>query len=76
MRIRARSPTCSRCRSTHFLDEKNHQIDSRSWQGRERRYYAMPYGERYIWGATAGMLKNLQFVLTAEADADAQAPES
>ena len=23
----------------------------------------MPYGERYIWGATAGMLKNLQFVL-------------
>ena len=49
----------------HFLDEKNHQIESRSWQGRERRYYAMPYGERYIWGATAGMLKNLQFVLTA-----------
>jgi 8-oxo-dGTP pyrophosphatase MutT (NUDIX family) len=49
----------------HFLDEKNHRIDSRIWQGRERRYYAMPYGERYIWGATAGMLKNLQFVLTA-----------
>ena len=36
------------------------------YQGRERRYYAMPYGERYIWGATAGMLKNLQFVLTAD----------
>jgi len=52
----------------HFLDEKNHQIQSRIWQGRERRYYAMPYGERYIWGATAGMLKNLQFVLTAAAD--------
>ena len=49
----------------HFLDEKNHRIDSRVWQGRERRYYAMPYGERYIWGATAGMLKNLHFVLTA-----------
>lgn len=48
----------------HFLDEKNHQLDSRIWQGRERRYYAMPYRERYIWGATAGMLKNLQFVLT------------
>ena len=48
----------------HFLDEKNHRLDSRIWQGRERRYYAMPYGERYIWGATAGMLKNLQFVLT------------
>ena len=52
----------------HFLDEKNHQIDSRIWQGRERRYYAMPYGERYIWGATAGMLKNLHFVLTATPD--------
>lgn len=49
----------------HFLDEKNHRIDSRVWQGRERRYYAMPYGERYIWGATAGMLKNLHFILTA-----------
>ena len=49
----------------HFLDEKNHRVDSRVWQGRERRYYAMPYGERYIWGATAGMLKNLHFVLTA-----------
>ena len=51
----------------HFLDEKNHRIDSRVWQGRERRYYAMPYGERYIWGATAGMLKNLHFVLTGRA---------
>jgi 8-oxo-dGTP pyrophosphatase MutT (NUDIX family) len=49
----------------HFLDERNHRIDSRIWQGRERRYYAMPFGERYIWGATAGMLKNLHFVLTA-----------
>ena len=49
----------------HFLDEKNHRIDSRKVaEGRERRYYAMPYGERYIWGATAGMMKNLQFILT------------
>ena len=48
----------------HFLDTQNHRIDSRVWQGRERRYYAMPYGDRYIWGATAGMLKNLHFVLT------------
>jgi len=50
----------------HFLDEKNHLIDSRKVaEGRERRFYAMPYGKRYIWGATAGMLKNLQFILTA-----------
>jgi len=49
----------------HFLDEKNHRLDSRMAQGRERRFYAMPYEGRYIWGATAGMLKNLQFILTA-----------
>src|SRR5262245_51415862 len=34
----------------HFLDEKNHRIDSRKVaEGRERRFYAMPYGKRYIW---------------------------
>ena len=51
----------------HFLDATNHQIHSRTWQGRERRYYAMPYGDRYIWGATAGMLKNLYAVLVGDA---------
>jgi 8-oxo-dGTP pyrophosphatase MutT (NUDIX family) len=50
----------------HFLDQANHRIDSRMAQGRERRFYAMPYGQRYIWGATAGMLKNLQFILTTD----------
>ena len=50
----------------HFLDVANHRIDSRMAQGRERRFYAMPYGQRYIWGATAGMLKNLQFILTSK----------
>jgi 8-oxo-dGTP pyrophosphatase MutT (NUDIX family) len=49
---------------SHFLDAQNHRIDRRIFQGRERRFYAMPYGDRYIWGATAGMLKNLHFVLT------------
>jgi 8-oxo-dGTP pyrophosphatase MutT (NUDIX family) len=49
---------------SHFLDAQNHRVDSRIFQGRERRFYAMPYGDRYIWGATAGMLKNLHFVLT------------
>ena len=50
----------------HFLDEKNHRIDSRTVpSGLLRRYYAMPYEGRYIWGATAGMLKNLQYILTA-----------
>lgn len=42
-----------------LMDASNHQKHSREWRGRQRSFYAMPYGERYIWGATAGMLKNL-----------------
>jgi 8-oxo-dGTP pyrophosphatase MutT (NUDIX family) len=48
-----------------LMDPANHQRLSREWRGRERSYYAMPYGERNIWGATAGMLKNLHARLTA-----------
>ncbi len=42
-----------------LMDEANHQQHARPWQGRQRHYYAIPYGDRYIWGATAGMIKNL-----------------
>jgi 8-oxo-dGTP pyrophosphatase MutT (NUDIX family) len=42
-----------------LMDEANHKIDSRVWRGAERRFYAMPYGERYIWGATAGIIRTL-----------------
>lgn len=42
-----------------LLDPANHARHEREWRGRMRSYYAMPYGERYIWGATAGMLRNL-----------------
>ncbi len=42
-----------------LMDEANHQRHARDWRGRQRHYYAMPYGERYIWGATAGMIKNM-----------------
>jgi len=42
-----------------LMDEANHQIHSRMWSGAERRFYAMPYGERYIWGATAGIIRTL-----------------
>lgn len=38
----------------------NHQRHSRIWkEGVERHYYAMPFGDRYIWGVTAGILRNL-----------------
>jgi 8-oxo-dGTP pyrophosphatase MutT (NUDIX family) len=42
-----------------LMDEANHQKDTRPWRGRQRHFYAMPYEGRYIWGATAGMLKNM-----------------
>lgn len=42
-----------------LMDASNHQKHSREWRGRQRSYYAMPYQGRYIWGATAAMLKNL-----------------
>lgn len=50
-----------------FLDPSNHHLHSRTVDGIARPYYAMPYGDRYIWGATAGMLLNLYDVLTAGA---------
>jgi len=42
-----------------LMNAENHELHSRPWRGSRRYYYAMPYGERYIWGATAGMLRNL-----------------
>ena len=42
-----------------LMEPANHQRHARDWDGRARYYYAMPYREHYIWGATAGMLKNL-----------------
>jgi 8-oxo-dGTP pyrophosphatase MutT (NUDIX family) len=42
-----------------LMEPANHQRKSRDWKGIERNYYAMPFGERYIWGVTAGILRNL-----------------
>jgi 8-oxo-dGTP pyrophosphatase MutT (NUDIX family) len=43
-----------------LMDPANHRRDSREWRGGRRRFfYAMSYEGRYIWGATAGMLKNM-----------------
>jgi 8-oxo-dGTP pyrophosphatase MutT (NUDIX family) len=42
-----------------LMDAQNHALHSRDWKGITRRYYAMPFGERYIWGVTAGILRNL-----------------
>ena len=42
-----------------LMDPANHARHSRDWQGHLRYYYAMPWQGRYIWGATAGMIRNL-----------------
>jgi 8-oxo-dGTP pyrophosphatase MutT (NUDIX family) len=42
-----------------LMNPANHQLHSREFRGVERTYYAMPYAERYIWGATAGILRVL-----------------
>jgi 8-oxo-dGTP pyrophosphatase MutT (NUDIX family) len=42
-----------------LMNPANHQVHSKEFRGMERSYYAMPFAERYIWGATAGMLRVL-----------------
>jgi 8-oxo-dGTP pyrophosphatase MutT (NUDIX family) len=42
-----------------LMDPANHQLHSKEFRGMERSYYAMPFAERYIWGATAGILRVL-----------------
>jgi 8-oxo-dGTP pyrophosphatase MutT (NUDIX family) len=42
-----------------LMNPENHQIHNKEFRGMERSYYAMPYAERYIWGATAGILRVL-----------------
>lgn len=46
-----------------LLDPRNHRYESAFYRGRMRHYWAMPYGERFIWGATAGMLVTLQRII-------------
>ena len=41
------------------MDPANHRQESRIWQDVERHFYTMPYGEKYIWGATAGIIRAL-----------------
>ena len=42
-----------------LMEPANHRRKTRDWKGITREYYEMPFGERYIWGITAGILRNL-----------------
>jgi 8-oxo-dGTP pyrophosphatase MutT (NUDIX family) len=46
-----------------FLDPQSRKLETRMFQGKQRFFYAYPWGDYYIWGATAGMLSNLVEVL-------------
>lgn len=43
----------------HLTNIANFQIQSRLWHGQARRYYVVPFGPYYIWGATARILRRL-----------------
>lgn len=42
-----------------LLDPGNHRQEKMHYRGALREYTVMPYGERFIWGATAGMILSL-----------------
>ncbi len=42
-----------------LLDPANHQRHSLHYRGALRHFFAMPYGDYFIWGATAGMIRSL-----------------
>lgn len=43
----------------HVLNPNRFSIERRQWRGEWRRYYTVPYGPYYIWGATARILRGL-----------------
>ena len=42
-----------------LMDGANHRVGSRVWNGRTGWFYEMPFGERYIWGVTAGIIRQI-----------------
>jgi 8-oxo-dGTP pyrophosphatase MutT (NUDIX family) len=48
-----------------LMDPANHQTHEREWKGQMRRYFAMPHGDHYIWGVTAGIIRMLWLRLYA-----------
>ncbi|WP_085642246.1 CoA pyrophosphatase [Thalassospira sp. MCCC 1A03138] len=51
-----------------ILEPHNQKLQTVTFEGVKRRYFAIPYQEYYIWGATAGMLVNFSEVLKASTE--------
>lgn len=49
-----------------LMDAVNHRRGSREWRGTMHRFFEMPFGERRIWGITAGIVRILYERLYAE----------
>ena len=49
-----------------LMSPAHHERHAREFKGKERFFYAMPYEGRYIWGATAGMIRNLYMLMYGE----------
>jgi 8-oxo-dGTP pyrophosphatase MutT (NUDIX family) len=50
---------------SHLADPAQYRVEGRRWQGRHRRYWTVPWGPYYIWGATARVIKELAHRLEA-----------
>jgi 8-oxo-dGTP pyrophosphatase MutT (NUDIX family) len=42
-----------------LMTPDNYQRKTRDWKGVQRDYYEIPFENRYIWGITAGILRNV-----------------
>lgn len=60
----------------YLMDAANHRRDHLDMNGVRRFFWAMPWGERYIWGVTAGLLKSLHTRLYGQDGAGAEAEDA
>lgn len=51
-----------------LLDPANHERHAAHLRGALRHYFAMPYGDYFIWGATAGMIRSLYEIISKTSD--------
>ncbi len=65
---RSKSPRCSKCRSRSCSIRRTSSGTSGCWANVRRDFWAIPYRDRYIWGATAAMLLILDRTLRGRSD--------